>query len=140
MTFEAHVTDDIAGLSEVRFQAVHPEIETTKYCSTATPVSGNSTDGVFQCNMVFPLNSPPGEWKVGIQRLVDAVGNVNFLAFVDLADFGFPTMLLNQPSDPGPPDDPGPPPGKGLPPGKGPPDGPGPPPGTGPPDNPGPPV
>ncbi|HEX5871060.1 MAG TPA: Ig-like domain-containing protein [Longimicrobium sp.] len=65
----------------------------TRVCSASEPASGTRTDGVFQCTVTFPAQSPSRTWNVDYISLTDAVGNTYRPFQGELQQRGFATTV-----------------------------------------------
>lgn len=91
ITFTARVTDDLSG---VRFVTVTFQSPSgTQFNGTATRISGNALDGVYQGTITIPRYSQTGTYNINTVRLTDEVFNERFLSQSDVASQGFPTMF-----------------------------------------------
>jgi hypothetical protein len=94
VTFSAHVTDDISGVSEVYVDTVSASGKQGQYFSSGVPVSGDALDGNFQVVLNYPVHSELGTWTVAYVTLHDKAGNYRMYYTADLQAAGFPTTFV----------------------------------------------
>lgn len=97
ITVRARVTDDSAGLGddggEARFVSPSRENSLTAYLRTATRISGDARDGVYEYEMTVPRYSEQGTWILHSVLLTDAAGNSRTYSASEIGQGGFPTTF-----------------------------------------------
>ncbi|HEX8103952.1 MAG TPA: calcium-binding protein [Solirubrobacteraceae bacterium] len=90
VTFDAHVTDDMAGVAGVEVTLKMPGAVPT-LTATLTRQSGTALDGRFSGKVTLPRYARQGRWKVDSVFAADEAGNHRSLGNDDLVTAGFAT-------------------------------------------------
>ena len=98
ITFTAHITDDISGVSNtndgVTVFADSPS--TGAYQATELYLaSGTSLDGIYTGTITIPQYSEQGTWSINSVHLEDNAGNVSTIYTSQLQADGFPSSFQN---------------------------------------------
>lgn len=88
---EAHVTDDLAGLSygRVKFSSPTGRQSITAHLNESSRVEGDPSDGWYRAAMRVPQFAEQGTWKVSWIGIEDTAGNGRSFQFGELDDAGF---------------------------------------------------
>jgi hypothetical protein len=102
LTFDARVTDDVSGLSEICASLSFPGGGGLGYCGAR--ISGNRLDGRYRASFPLVQFAQPGTYTVDEIHYRDRAGNLEFLSGDELEGRGFD--LESQQTGPGDDTDP----------------------------------
>lgn len=99
ITFTAHVTDDLSGLSSILLSFDSPSSGQHLVALTTRDspgrTSGTATDGIYVFGLSVPQFAEQGTWTLRDAYLVDLAGNLRQLSKAELAAAGFATTFVN---------------------------------------------
>ncbi len=100
ITVQAHITDDLSGLSDggsvgvstITLTGPTGQQSARGYLSQSQRISGTPLDGMYLTTITLARYSQPGSWTAGVV-LTDAVGNTTAFSAAQLAAAGFDSAV-----------------------------------------------
>jgi hypothetical protein len=96
VTFTAHVTDDLAGISSVGIAIASPS-ESQVVVESLNFSSGTSTDALYSGSVTIPRFAEAGAWRVTNVYLNDSARNGDALSTAELEGLGLPSTVQVDP-------------------------------------------
>ncbi|HEY3492842.1 MAG TPA: carboxypeptidase-like regulatory domain-containing protein, partial [Solirubrobacterales bacterium] len=94
VTVFAHITDDLAGVKQVGVSFGSPNGNVAYTGWAYKPVSGSSTDGIYEIQVSFQPFSEVGTWDIIGISLDDAAGHSRFLGQGQIEELGLQREVL----------------------------------------------